>query len=180
LGLDTLISKGHGAPALILGPKSRIARARFLRAVYDHCVERDIDPASLVIEDADYTVDGGHAAMQRILSRHGRGHVAVFAANDLMALGAIMAVREAGRSCPRDVSVLGFDGVPAGAFSWPGLTTIGKPARALGRRAIESLYDEIAGRADHSRIYLPCRMIERGSLADLTAQPQRQREPERA
>ncbi|MEQ1768307.1 MAG: LacI family DNA-binding transcriptional regulator [Devosia sp.] len=181
LGLDTLVSKGHGAPALILGPKSRIARARFLRAVYDHCIERDIDPASLVTEDADYTVDGGHAAMQRILSRNDRSrHVTIFAANDLMALGAMMAAREAGKSCPADVSILGFDGIPAGAFSWPGLTTIEKPARALGRRAIESLYDEIAGRADHGRIYLPCRMIERGSLADLSAQPSRQRQTERA
>ncbi len=41
-----------------------------------------------------------------------------------MALGAVMAAREAGRPCPEQVSILGFDGVPAGAFAWPGLTTI--------------------------------------------------------
>ena len=81
---------------------------------------------------------------------------------------AMMAVREAGKRCPEDVSILGFDGVPAGAFSWPGLTTIEKPARARGRRAVECLFDELAGRADHGRIYLPCRLIERGSLADLS------------
>jgi len=106
--------------------------------------------------------------MKRILERDKSGHICVFAANDLMALGAMMAAREAGRTCPDDVSVLGFDGIPGGAFAWPGLTTIEKPARALGRRAVESLVDEIAGRADHSRIYLPCRLIERGSLADLS------------
>jgi LacI family transcriptional regulator len=168
LGMDHLLSKGHRRPWLMLGPRWRIARARFLRAVNDHCLERDVDPASLPLEDGEYTVEGGHAAMKRILADDRSGHIAVFAANDLMALGAMMAAREAGRRCPEDVSVLGFDGIPGGAFAWPGLTTIEKPARALGRRAVESLVDEIAGRADHSRIYLPCRLIERGSLADLS------------
>ena len=168
LGMDHLLSKGHRRPWLLLGPRWRIARARFLRAVNDHCLERDVDPASLPIEDGEYTVEGGHAAMKRILAEDKSAHIAVFAANDLMALGAMMAAREAGRSCPEQVSVLGFDGIPGGAFAWPGLTTIEKPARALGRRAVESLVDERAGRADHSRIYLPCRLIERGSLADLS------------
>jgi LacI family transcriptional regulator len=168
LGLEHLASLGHVRPGLILGPRSRIARARFLRAVHDHCIGRDIDPQSLVTEDADYTVEGGQAAMRRILARGPRRPTAVFAANDLMALGAMLALREAGLACPGDVSVLGFDGVPEGAFSWPGLTTIEKPARALGRRAVESLLDEIAGRAGHSRIYLPCRLLERGSLASLS------------
>jgi LacI family transcriptional regulator len=168
LGLDHLVSRGHSTPSLIVGPKSRIARARFLRSVYDHCIGRDIDPATLVIEEADYTVEGGRAAMRRVLERQRGGHVAAFAANDLMALGALLAVREAGLSCPGEVSILGFDGVPAGAFSWPGLTTVEKPARAMGRRAIECLFAEMGGEADHGRIYLPCRLIERGSIADLT------------
>ena len=168
LGLDHLVSRGHLRPWLMLGPRWRIARARFLRTVHDHCIARDIDPASLPTEEGEYTVDGGHAAMRRILEADKSKHITVFAANDLMALGAMVAAREAGKSIPGDVSILGFDGVPAGAFSWPGLTTIEKPARAMGRRAVESLVDEIAGRADHGRIYLPCRLIERGSLADFS------------
>lgn len=168
LGLDHLCEKGHFAPALIVGPRSRLARARFLRTVHDHCVERDIDPAALPIEDADYTFEGGHAAMRRLMARQPVGHLTVFCANDLMALGALLAAREAGRDCPRDVSILGFDGVPGGAFSWPGLTTIEKPARELGRRSAAALFDAIAGRAMSGRTYLPCRLIERGSLADLS------------
>lgn len=169
LGLDHLISKGHGLPRLILGPRSRIARARFLRAVYDHLIARDHDPGMLQLEEGDYTVEGGRQAMRRLIAGHDKGHLTVFAANDLMALGAILATRDAGLSCPDDVSILGFDGVPAGAFSWPGLTTVEKPARAMGRRAVDGLMDETAGRADHSRIHLPCRLVERGSLADFTA-----------
>ena len=167
LGLDHLEQMGHRSPALILGPKSRLARARFLRSVHEHCLERDIDPASLPVESGDYPVEGGFSAMQRLLEQQRDAHLTVFCANDLMALGAMMAARVAGRECPRDVSVLGFDGVPAGAFSWPGLTTIEKPARELGRRAAEALFDHLAGRALDGRTYLPCRLIERGSLADL-------------
>ncbi len=172
LGLDHLLSKGHRRPWLMLGPRWRIARARFLRAVHDHCLERDVDPATLPTENGDYTVEGGHAAMIRILEADKAEHVTVFAANDLMALGAMMAAREAGRDCPTHVSILGFDGIPGGAFAWPGLTTIEKPARALGRRAAECLLDEIDGSADHGRIYLPSRLVERGSLADLSTAEQ--------
>jgi LacI family transcriptional regulator len=170
LGMDHLVSLGHPTPALILGPKSRLARARFLRSVHEHCLERDVDPAILLTEDSDYTFEGGYAAMQRLMVRRPVGHLAVFCANDLIALGAMLAAREAGRECPRDVSILGFDGVPAGAFSWPGLTTIEKPAREMGRRAAQALFAEIAGRPQDGRTYLPCRLIERGSLADLTVQ----------
>jgi LacI family transcriptional regulator len=169
LGLDHLNERGHSAPALIVGPRSRLARARFLRSVHEHCLERDTDPAILPVEDSDYTFEGGQAAMMRLLERQPLGHLTVFCANDLMALGALLAAREAGRECPRDVSILGFDGVPGGAFSWPGLTTIEKPARELGRRSAQALFDQIAGHHVTGRTYLPCRLIERGSLADLSA-----------
>jgi LacI family transcriptional regulator len=170
LGLDHLVSMGHRRPWLILGPRWRIARARFLHTVHDHCVERDVDPAGLPTDEGEYTVEGGHAAMLRILATDRSEHICVFAANDLMALGCMMAAREQGRRCPEDVSILGFDGVPAGAFSWPGLTTIEKPARAMGRRSVECLFEELAGRADHARVFLPSRLIERGSIADRSVQ----------
>ncbi|WP_417308570.1 LacI family DNA-binding transcriptional regulator [Devosia sp.] len=168
LGLDHLVHKGHPAPSLILGPKSRLARARFLRAVHEHCVARDIDPAILAVEDGEYTVEGGREAMRRLLARDHVGHVAVFAANDMMALGAMMAVRDAGLSCPDDVSIMGFDGIPSGEFAWPGLTTIAKPGQDLGARAVECLFDEIEGRPDHGRIFMPCRLIDRGSVRDVS------------
>ncbi len=173
LGLDHLVSKGHRAPHVIVGPKSRLARTRFLNAVNRHLIARDIDPAHLVIENGEYTLEGGRNAMLRLLDRPHLGHACVFAANDMMAIGAMMAVRERGLNCPDDVSILGFDGIPAGAFTHPGLTTIAKPGREMGARAIASLWDEIDGRPEHGRIYLPCALVDRGSLADLSRHPKR-------
>lgn len=168
IGLEHLAAKGHPAPALIVGPRSRPARARFVGAVRHHLAVSGVDPG-VPVEDADYTVEGGHSAMLRLLDRRaGPGHLAVFAANDLMALGALMALRARGLSCPGDVSVLGFDGIAAGAFSHPGLTTVEKPARELGRRAVAMLAEAIEGRPPEGPVRLPGRLLERGSVADLS------------
>ena len=173
LGMDHLVASGHRAPALILGPRSRFARATFVRAVDEHCRSRNLDPANLMSADGEYTVEGGRAAMSVLLKQPRLFPLAVFAANDLMALGAMLAVREAGLNCPDDVSILGFDGIPAGEFAWPGLTTIEKPGRKIGRSAVAALFDEIDGRPEHGRVLLACRLVERGSVADL-ASPLRQ------
>lgn len=172
LGLQAFAERGHALPSLIMGPRSRLARIRFLRAVTDYCIVRDMDPELVTIEDADYTVEGGFQAMSRLLELNGgkEKHRAVFAANDLMALGAMMAVRKAVLRCNEDVSILGFDGIPAGMFSMPGLTTIKKPSRQIGETAMVCLLDEIEGHSEHGRIHLPCQLIERDSVADLYRQ----------
>jgi LacI family transcriptional regulator len=167
LGLDFLFERGHTAPALILGPASRLARERLLRAVWGYCREHGIDPSALNAEDGGYTVDGGAQAMTRLLKQRHEGHLCVFAANDLMALGALTAVRETGLRCPQDVSILGFDGIAAGGFAWPGLTTIEKPAREIGTRAVVQLLSD-PGHIP-ARTYLRCQLIERGSVADLNS-----------
>jgi LacI family transcriptional regulator len=176
LGLDYLVSKGHEMPSLLLGPPSRLARTRFLNVVHRHCVARDRDPADLSMESADYTVEGGRAAMHRLLARRASGHRCVFAANDMMALGALMALHEAGVHCPRDVSVMGFDGSPVGACSAPQLTTIAKPAREIAAKAVEILIGRIEGGDQglgEERVHLPGRLIERGSVADIAVPARR-------
>jgi len=165
LGLDHLASLGHRRPALLVGSPNRLARVRFLRVVHDHCLAHDIDPSTLLVEEGDYTVESGRLAMLRLLERDREAARCVFAANDLMALGALLAVRERGLKCPEDVSILGFDGIPAGAFSDPGLTTIEKPARRIGAEGMKLLAEAIDGELDHRRVLLDCTLKLRGTLA---------------
>ncbi len=168
LGLDHLNSLGHHRPAFLLGPFGRLARVKFQRAVHDYFVVRGMDPTDLLIEQGDYTVKSGKAAMERILATRPERPLCLFAANDLMALGALLAVREAGLTCPDDVSILGFDGIPAGVFSDPGLSTIAKPARGIGGQSMTVLLDQLSGQTVESRLVLPCKLVPRGTLRDLS------------
>ena len=169
LGLDLLFARGFTAPAILLGQGPRQARETFINAVgrYFQAHGRSLD--GLIIEDSAYSVAAGRAAMARVLHRAGAGPLAVFANNDQMALGALLAVRDAGLRCPQDVSVLGIDGTPAGEFSEPGLTTVVKPARQIGARAMQLLERAIAGEAGNDHVLLACELELRGSLGVASA-----------
>lgn len=164
--LDYLTMRGHKMPKLILGTERRLARAKFVTAVNDYFIQRDADPTRIETEDGAYTVDGGKAAMGKILERHQGGHLTVFAANDLMALGAILEARARGLNCPKDVSIMGFDGIPAGEFCDPPLTTVAKPAREIGAQSIHALQKLIDGETSVSKLRLSCELVERGSVLD--------------
>lgn len=166
LGLDALLSKGHVEPALLLGPSGRLASVRFRREVFEYFAKHGMDPEKLLVEEGDYTVSSGIAATHRLLGQTTQRPLCIFAANDLMALGALLAVREAGLKCPDDVSILGFDGIPAGVFSDPGLSTVTKPARALGETAMTLVLDGLAGRQEHQQLVLPCQLEIRGSIGE--------------
>jgi len=168
LGLDELMSRGHMKPALLLGPSGRLASVRFRREVFDYFAEHELDSEDLVIEECDYSVESGKAAAQRLLTSNAPRPICIFAANDLMALGALLAVREAGLKCPEDVSILGFDGILAGGFSEPGLSTVVKPARALGENAMNLLLGGLAGKQEHEHLVLPCHLEVRGSLSHVS------------
>ena len=167
LGLDHLLRTGHIDPVLLLGNGGRLARARFLKAVNGYFDKSGGENAISEVIEGDYTVEGGRQAVSDLLARRDRDEgLCIFAANDLMALGAMLAVREAGLACPEDVSILGFDGIPGGIFSDPGLSTVRKPARAIGMRAVELLREQITGQTERRHEVLPCELILRGSLSE--------------
>ncbi len=98
------------------------------------------------------------------LARSG-GPTAVFAANDELALGLIHALREAGRSVPADVSVVGFDDEPAARFFLPRLTTVRQDFDELGRRVIGVLTEAIAGGRPIEATSLDATLVVRASTA---------------
>ena len=84
----------------------------------------------------------GYMATKMLLAS-GEAFSALFAFNDVSAMGAIRALREAGRLVPKDVSVVGFDDIQSAAFQNPGLTTVRQPLREMGRAAAEILLKRI-------------------------------------
>ena len=127
--------------------------------------ERHITADPALMEVGFFRRDGGHAAMHRVLTRD---LTAVFAANDLMALGALAALHEAGRRVPDDVALVSIDNIIEAAESDPGLSTVAIPQNyEHGRVAAQLLLDRLQGSGDTSgpprRVELDTRLIVRGS-----------------
>ena len=105
-------------------------------------------PSDLLVH-GDFTVNGGYVAMQRLLRDPSADRpTAVFACNDLMAMGALRAVHEAGLQVPRDVAVVGYDDIELASYTQPALTTVAQPTRAMAQQALAWLLERIqAGRS---------------------------------
>ncbi len=117
-----------------------------------------------VVMDDRFNEEGGLRAARAILARPLRP-TAIFAANDLMAIGVLQAAREAGLSVPGDLAVAGFDDIPAAGLVSPGLTTVAQFQSDIGIRAAEILMARMAGRAPEggTAVEMPFRLIERQS-----------------
>lgn len=104
---------------------------------------------------------GGYDATRRLIAR-GIAFDAIFAASDLIALGAMRALGEAGRSVPGDVAVVGFDDIPAASLTRPPLTTVSQDYSRAGAALVDALVRQIAGEAGEN-VKLPARLVIRAS-----------------
>ncbi|HEY1419217.1 MAG TPA: LacI family DNA-binding transcriptional regulator [Candidatus Dormibacteraeota bacterium] len=109
-----------------------------------------------------FTEVSGASGMTQLLESDPRID-AVFAANDLMAFGAMRALRSAGRRIPDDVAIVGFDDIPASAMTHPPLTTIRQPLYEMGRKAATMLMAAVGGDSIPSRVELPTSLVIRAS-----------------
>jgi len=136
--ISYLIDGGHRRIGFIAGPKASLSGRRRL-AGYKWGLKAgglSIDPE--LVECSVPTLDGGEAAVRSLLSRTASID-AIFAYNDLVAIGAMRALQKAGRSIPKDIAVIGADDVPYASLVHPTLTTIRVDISALGRSAMSRL-----------------------------------------
>jgi DNA-binding LacI/PurR family transcriptional regulator len=141
LALSHLKSLGHAKIAFIKGQAFSSDTNQRWHAIVHAAKKLDIevDPHLVVQLQSPEPGPGPGTEVTRKLLKTGRPFTAIFAFNDLTAIGAIMALREAGLRVPRDVSVLGFDDVLAASTNSPPLTTIHQPLRAMGQAAASTL-----------------------------------------
>ena len=112
--------------------------------------------------ESDWLETGGYAAMQRLLALP-RRPTAVFAANDLMAFGAMRAIREAGLAAPEDVALAGFDNLPTPHGLVP-LTTLTASVPDMCTAAVNMLIDRLEGGDSAPRhLWFPCTLLVRQS-----------------
>jgi LacI family transcriptional regulator len=160
-----LAELGHRRVAFVGGaPELQSAHDR--RRAYDDAVAvlgfaRD---DRLVLE-GDYTLEGGRRAAEEILKLRKRP-TAVFAANDLSAFGLMAVLQQRGLRVPEDISVIGFDDLPAAAQWHPALTTVRQPIDELGRAAVNTLLALISGLgAPATQVTLPTELVVRDSTS---------------
>jgi DNA-binding LacI/PurR family transcriptional regulator len=155
--LQHLYSLGHRRIAFMRGPRAipdSEYRWESIQLVARE-IDLKIDPALVIrIDSAGWSMkDGyhpmapeiGHKPMQGLLERT-QDFTAIFCFNDISAIGAIRALKDAGLSVPADVSVVGFDDIQSAAYSTPSLTTVRQPLAEMGQRGAQVLLERIANR----------------------------------
>jgi DNA-binding LacI/PurR family transcriptional regulator len=160
-----LIELGHTTIATIVGPNNEECTfdrlAGYHQALTDAGLE--VDPA--LAERGDWSATSGYQAAQRLLDA-GRPFSAIFAQNDQTAVGAIRALREAGRQVPHDVSIVGFDDIPLASYFDPPLTTIRQPMQESGQHAARLLVETIQNPSrEPEQVLIHARLVERASCA---------------
>lgn len=135
LATQHLVDLGHADILHLSGPQDWIEADSRMRGYLQALREADLPTIPPI--RGDWTADFGHYAGRELARR--QDFTAVFAANDLMAIGLVHGFRDAGLDVPRDVSVVGFDDIPVAAHVWPPLTTVHIDFADLGRRAIARL-----------------------------------------
>lgn len=166
--MDSLIALGHRKFAIVGGDRkvSDISRLRYegcLQSFQKHGIDYDEE---LDYQGVRFSYQDGYNATQQLIA-NGRPFTALFAVADVMAIGAIRALHNNGLRVPRDVSVMGFDGLPLGSFLVPQLSTVIQSTQVMAQRSVEILIDRIehGGEACHESV--PYALYQRESTRRL-------------
>jgi DNA-binding LacI/PurR family transcriptional regulator len=186
LAISHLVQLGHRHIGLAVGPRRYVPVVRKIAGFHDalrrHLSENlTADETRAMVECSHFSVEGGAAAAQALVDR---GATAVVCGSDLMALGAIRAIRERGLRVPEDVSVVGSDDSQFMQFTDPPLTTVRQAVVAMGSAAVRALLDGISGiPAPRAEYMFRPELVVRGSTApapSAATQPQPRDTHERA
>ena len=163
LATRCLLDSGHRAVAMIMGPKSFKSTTDRTHGYVLALEAAGIELDSRLIVEGDWSYASGYQATQALLAS-GQPLSALFAQNDRMAMGAIRALREAGRHVPQDVAVVGYDDVPGAEYFDPPLTTIRQPFREMGAVATRLLIQTVEEpNSVHSEVLLKPELVRRHS-----------------
>ena len=155
-----LIERGHRRIAYLTGPDGRTTTTARLAGFRSAMADAGVAVEESLVVHGDFSRQSGRTAVAGLLAEQ-RRFTAVLAANDLVAAGAVTALRAAGLRVPDDVSVAGYDDLPTAVDVWPNLTTVHVPLEEVGRKAIELAF----GPQDtHSSVTIPTHVVVRESV----------------
>ncbi len=162
--MQHLFDLGHRRIGLINGLSRRSSRSSRLDSYYAFHQAQSLELDTELIINVPYGQKYGYRGMVQLLDLEDPPS-AVFAGNDILAIGALKAIYDAGLRVPEDISLIGMDDIYAGAVTMPPLTTVAKHKYATGQKAVKFLIDRIENgqKAPPREALLPCDLIIRGS-----------------
>ena len=160
-----LLDLGHRQIACVVGPSDLTPSAGRIAGFRRALEEARIPMNARLLVQGNGRHDGGVAAVAELLDRD-EAFTAIFAFNDVMAVGVIGALQRAGLRVPDEVSVVGFDDIPFASAVYPSVTSIAQPIARMGRLGVEMLLRRIRDpSAPCERVVLPTTLVERESTA---------------
>jgi DNA-binding LacI/PurR family transcriptional regulator len=171
IAVQHLIALGHQHIALITNASLEYTSAQQRRLGYNQALKQaSLESDSLLIREGNYTPSSGYRAMRELLKASPRP-TAVFVASDVVALGAMRAIKQAGLRIPEDIAVVGFDDIPSAEYFDPPITTLRLPAYGLGWAAGERLARLTQGETlEQPGLLLETHLIVRESTVGKAAQ----------
>jgi len=163
-----LIELGHQRIGCIAGPSELTPSAARIHGYRRALEENDLPYREELIISGDFRYDGGETTMEKLLSLSAPP-TAVFVCNDIMAIGALRAIKRAQMQVPADLSIIGFDNIPITSATSPALTTVAQPITELGVRSMNLLLSRIRNTrpsGDYERIILETELTIRDSCAE--------------
>ena len=168
-----LIDAGHRRIAVITGLAHTAPAQKRLRGIHKAFDEAGLILDSRLVKNGDWELESGYSCMKALLAQENESlPTAVLAMNDLMAVGAMDAIREAGLRVPEDISVIGFDNREISAHIFPKLTTAEIDLKAIGFTAAQMAVEKLAGigqYANNHNIVIPSKLILRDTV--MSAKP---------
>ena len=162
----TLMDAGHSSIAVITGPAHTTPTQLRLKGIQRAFAEAGLTLDHSLVKSGDWERDTGYQGMMEILSQ--ARPTAVFAMNDLMAVGAMDAIKQAGLQVPQDISVVGFDNREVSEYVFPKLTTAEIDLKAIGFTAAQVAAQKLAGTdTNGNEIIIPGNIILRDSVHNL-------------
>lgn len=166
LAVDYLFEKGHTNIGIIGGD---LDAACISGLRYEGCKISFTAHNQTLSEDmrqrANFSYNSAYNAMNRLLA-HCKNLTAVFCMSDIMAIGAMRAIRDAGRRVPEDISVIGFDGIEIGRYYSPKLTTIMQPQMEIASTSVELLISHIEKNTSAKQVIVGCKLVEGESVCN--------------
>ena len=154
--------KGHSQLGFIGVTDNFPAGARRHKGFKDALLNVGLEQQAEYELEGDWSPESGYQAMQKLLSLP-EPPTAVFACNDLMAIGAMEAIKQSGLRIPEDIAIVGFDDIPTASWISPRLSTVAQYPAEMGIQLAKAIFERIQGNytGPSRRIEVPCRFIER-------------------